>query len=120
MHVTLSTVSRSPERSEGEGPGSRDGAIIRTILLGIVLFIGLGSAWSLLVDARRLRQADKHLIVITPEAFVKQEGDKIIYVPLVNVRHVTARGAPPPDRSLENARTDKEISGVGENVLGFL
>jgi len=94
-------------------------ALFSTILLGIVLFIGLGSAWSLLVDARRLRQADKHLIVIPPEAFVKQEGDKIIYVPLVYVRHVTARGAPPPDRSLENARTDKEISGVGENVLGF-
>ena len=94
-------------------------ALFSTILLGIVLFIGLGSAWSLLVDARRLRQADKYLIVITPEAFVKQEGDKIIYVPLMYVRHVTARGAPPPDRTLENAHADKQISGVGENVMGF-
>jgi hypothetical protein len=94
-------------------------ALFSTILLGIPLFIGLGSAWSLLVDVRRLRQADKHLIVITPEAFVKQEGDKIIHVPLMYVRHITARGAPPPDRTLENADADKEISGVGENVMGF-
>src|SRR5947208_17128722 len=85
----------------------------------MLLFIGLGSAWSLLVDARRLRQADKHLIVIAPEAFVKQEGDKIIYVPLVYVRHVTARGTAPPDRSVENAHADKQISGVGENGEGF-
>src|SRR5437016_11453725 len=94
-------------------------ALFSTILLGVVLFIGLGSAWSLLVDARRLKQADKHLIVITPEAFVKQEGDQIIYVPLMYVRHVTARGAPPPDRSVENADVDKQIPSVGENVMGF-
>src|SRR5437764_5283952 len=95
-------------------------ALFSTILLGVVLFIGLGSAWSLLVDARRLKQADKHLIVITPEDVVKQEGDKFIYVPLMYVRHVTARGAPPPDRSVEHAPADKEISGDDENVLGFL
>ena len=94
-------------------------ALFSTILLGILLFIGLGSAWSLLVDARRLSQADKYLIVITPEAFVKQEGDKFIHVPLMYVRHVTARGTPPPDRSLENADVDKQIPSVGENVMGF-
>lgn len=94
-------------------------ALFSTILLAIPLFIGLGSLWSFVVDVRRLRQADKHLIVITPEAFVKQEGDKFIHVPLAYVRHVTARGTPAPDRTLENARADRQISGVGENVLGF-
>src|ERR1051326_2616096 len=94
-------------------------AFVTTLLLAVLLFVGLGSAWTFIADVRRLRQADKHLIVITPQDFVKQEGDKLIHVPLVYVRHVTARGTPPPDRTLENARADRQISGVGENVLGF-
>lgn len=98
----------------GVGP-----ALFSTILLAILLFIALGSAWSLIMDARRLSQANKHLIVITPDAFVKQEGEKIIHVPLMYVRHVTARGAPPPDRSTQNARLEREIPGVGENILGL-
>src|SRR5690348_8882670 len=62
-----------------------------TILLGIGLFIGAGSIWAMVFDVRRLRDADRHIIVITPEDFVKQEGNKIVHVPLVYVRHVTAR-----------------------------
>src|SRR5579859_6721767 len=95
-------------------------ALFSTIFLGVLLFVALGSAWALMIDVRRLSQADKHLIVITPDVFVKQEGEKIISVPLMYVRHVTARGAPPPDRSVENARVDRQVPGAGESVVGML
>src|SRR6266487_5258002 len=69
-------------------------ALFTTLLLGIFLFIGLGSLWALIMDVQRLLQADKHVLVLTPEDFVKQEGDKIVHVPCINIRHVTARGTP--------------------------
>jgi len=95
-------------------------AVVTTILLGILLFVGLGSAWTFINDIRRLRERDKHVIVITPEDFVKQEGEKIVHVPLINIRHVTARGLPPPDRTADEAREESRMPGAGENTLGFL
>jgi hypothetical protein len=83
------------------------------------LFIGLGSAWALIVDVDRLRNAADYLIVITPEDFVKQEKDKITHVPLLFVRHVTARGVPPPERTATRGNSVRDIPGVGENVTGF-
>jgi hypothetical protein len=97
-------------------------AVFSTILLGILLFIGLGSLWSLIADIRRLRQLDKHVIIITPDEFVKQEGDKVIHVPLMCVRNVTARGVAPPEHasSSANGRTDRfeAMPSAGENVMG--
>ncbi len=90
-----------------------------TILMLAMLFIGGGSAWSLVSDVRRLRQADKYLIVITPDEFVKQEGEKIVDVPLMYVRHVTARGVPPPDRSAAKNGV-RDIPSAGENVGSFI
>src|ERR1700694_2137763 len=58
------------------------------ILLGVALFIGLGSLWALASDVRRLQRADRYLIVITPDEFVKQEGNNIVHVPLSCVRYV--------------------------------
>ncbi|MFL5628312.1 MAG: hypothetical protein ACJ788_22250 [Ktedonobacteraceae bacterium] len=99
----------------GAGP-----AIFSTILLGILLFTGLGSLWALIIDIRRLLAIEKHVIVITPEAFVKQEGEKIIHVPLMYVRHVTARGAAPPaDRSIESVGLDTQ-SHARDNLIGFV
>lgn len=105
-------------------------AIFSTILLGIFLFIGLGSLWSLIVDVQRLRNLDKHIIIITPDAFVKQEGAKVIHVPLMYVRHVTARGVAPPqhinadsDRRTNSTnrmnREDPLMHSAGDNFIGF-
>ncbi len=94
-------------------------AIITTILLAIPLFVGVGSLWSLITDIRRLMQSQKHLIVITPENFVKQEGDKIIQVPLEHVLHVTARGKPLPEAST-GGNAIEEIPSAGENTSGFI
>jgi hypothetical protein len=93
-------------------------ALITTLFLVFFLFVGLGSVWALILDARRLMQANEHLIVITPDAFVKQEGKKVIHVPLMYVRHVTARGAPPPDRSTKSAE-NRVAPNAGENVLSL-
>lgn len=95
-------------------------AIFTTLILGIVLYVCLGSIWAAIVDILRLRQADKHIIIITPEDFVKQEGEKIIHVPLEYVRHVTARGTPPVDRSAASAREDTRAGSVGENINSLI
>ena len=90
-----------------------------TVLMLITLFIGAGSALSIITDIRRLRHIEQYMIVITPDDFVKQEGDKVVHVPLTYVRHVTARGAPPPDRTTpRNAMQD--VPSAGENVAGFI
>src|SRR5947209_3544608 len=89
-------------------------ALFTTLMLGVFLFIGIGSVWSLIVDVDRLRNADQYLIVITPEDFVKQEKQKIIHVPLTSVQHVTARGVPPPERTTPGKDVVRDIPGVGE------
>ncbi len=94
-------------------------ALFTTLLLGVLLFIGLGSLWSLITDVRRLMHADRHILVLTPNDFVKQEGNKIIHVPCVNIRHVTARGTPPPDRTPPTGSAVEQVSGVGENAASF-
>ncbi|GAC1342729.1 MAG: hypothetical protein NVS4B9_31880 [Ktedonobacteraceae bacterium] len=115
LFAALASIVIPYNYQHGVGP-----AIFSTILLGFLLFVGLGSAWALVQDGRRLLQAEKHLLVITPDAFVKQEGEKIIYVPLMYIRHVTARGARPPDRDAVNGHSDTAIPGPGENIMGFL
>lgn len=91
-------------------------AVFTTLLLGILLFIGLGSFWTLITDVRRLQQVDTYLIVVTPEDFVKQEGAKIVHVPLANVCYVTARGKAPPDPTPAKS---SDIPSVGEGIAGF-
>jgi hypothetical protein len=93
--------------------------LFTTLILGIFLFIGIGSVWSLTIDAGRLHNADKYLIVITPEDFVKQEKQKVTHVPLTCVRYVTVRGVRPPERSTPSGNTVRDIPGVGENVTSF-
>lgn len=93
--------------------------IFTSLILLLLLFVGLGSVWSLIQDIRRLRELDKHIIVITPEDFVKQEGEKIIHVPLVYVRHVTARGKAPVDRTPPKGQAVRQVSSVGDNITGL-
>lgn len=95
-------------------------ALFTTLLLAVMLFIGLGSLWSLITDIKRLRRIADYVIVITDTDFVKHEGVKIVHVPLVNVRHVTARGTPPPDRTPSRESELRNIPSVGESASGFL
>jgi hypothetical protein len=91
-------------------------AVVSTLILAMVLYVCLGSIWAMIADILRLRHAEQHVIIITPEDFVKQEGKKIVHVPLEYVKYVTARGAPQVDRSSETAREDARTGNVGENV----
>ncbi len=95
-------------------------AIFTVVLLAVLLFIGLGSIWQIIVDVRRLLEAEKHVIVITPQDFVKQEGKKIIMVPLRYIRYVTARGARPPDRTVPKEPMIAHVPGMGERLSGFV
>ncbi len=95
-------------------------ALVSTLVLGMVLFVGIGSVWQVIVDTRRLLEADKHIIVITPDEFVMQDGEKIIHVPLVSVRHVTAHGIVPPDRTAPKGAVVSNMPHAGENLSGFL
>ncbi len=94
--------------------------IFTSLILLLFLFIGLGSVWSLIHDIQRLRQQDTHVIVITPEDFVKQEGNKLIHVPLAYVRHVTARGKAPVDRTVPKEHVVRQVSGAGDNISSML
>ena len=94
-------------------------AVFTVVLLAILLFVGLGSIWMLIQDVLRLMQAQKHIIVITPKDFVKQEGRKIVTVPLMNVRYVTARGTPPPDRTVPRGSMIAQLPTMGERMGSF-
>lgn len=95
-------------------------AIFSTLILAMVLYVCLGSIWAMITDIRRLRSAEKHMIIITPDDFVKQEGERIVHVPLEYVKYVTARGTPPVDRSAETARQDARASTSGENISSLI
>jgi hypothetical protein len=90
------------------------------LLLGMVLFVGIGSIWQILIDTRRLLEADKHIIILTPDEFVMQDGDEIRHIPLMYVRHITARGIAPPDRTPPKGAVVSNMPHVGENLSGFL
>jgi len=94
-------------------------ALFTTLLLGVFLFIALGSLWALITDVIRLLHADKHIMVLTPDDFVKQEENKIVHVPCINIRHVTARGTPPPDRTPPTGSPVEQVSGMGENAASL-
>jgi hypothetical protein len=96
-------------------------AILSTLILGVVLYVCLGSIWAMITDIIRVREPDKHIIIITPEDFVKQEGKKTIHVPLTCIKHVTARGAPPVDRNAEvdeNIRSGSVSESIGSLFIG--
>jgi len=95
-------------------------ALISTVILGVVLFIGIGSIWQIIVDTRRLLEADRHIIVITPDEFVMQDGEDIRHVPLMYVRYITARGIVPPDRTAPKEAVVSNMPHVGENLSGLM
>jgi hypothetical protein len=94
--------------------------ISTTILLGILLFIFIGSLCMLIVDIQRLLRSDQHVIVLTNTDFVKREGSKIIQVPLTEIRHVTPRGRAPIDRTMPDGPALRTVPGMGESMFGLV
>jgi hypothetical protein len=117
LFVLVASIVIPYNYQHGVGP-----ALFSTIFLAIFLFIFLGSTYLLISDIRRLRNSDQYIIVITPQDFVKQEGKKVIRVPLSHVRYVTARGKPTPAQTMPTPEesTVDNVPGASENMLGFL
>lgn len=96
--------------------------VVTSILLGVLLFIFIGSICMLIADILRLRNASQHVIVLTDEFYVKQEGAKKTQIPLYAIKHVTARGRAPIDRtppSQQAKREDGVIPNASENMMGL-
>jgi hypothetical protein len=72
------------------------GVIITSLFLALLGFTGIGSLWLLIYDTVRLMRADRSIIVITPQAYCKQSGNKIDLVPLEEVGYLTTRGSKAP------------------------
>ncbi|MBA2678298.1 MAG: hypothetical protein H0U76_07895 [Ktedonobacteraceae bacterium] len=94
--------------------------ILTSVLLGVLAAVVIGSIVLLIVDVRRLLRAHEHVIVITYEDFVKQEGDKIIQVPLSHVQHVTSRGRSPLEQNAIKREDEVKRSIGGRNVFSTL
>src|SRR5579884_2293008 len=111
LFALVAAVAIPYNYQHGVGP-----ALFSTLFLAIFLFISLGSTHLLISDIRRLRNADQHIIVITPQDFVKQAGKKVIRVPLSHVRYVTTRGKPLPDQTMPTPEesTIKDVPGASE------
>jgi hypothetical protein len=94
--------------------------ILTTILLGILLFIFIGSLCMLITDIQRLLKSDQHVIVLTNTDFVKREGSKIIQVPLTEIRHITPRGRAPIDRTAPEGAALRTVPRMGESMFGLV
>jgi len=67
--------------------------IFTLIVLAVLGFLAVGSGWLLARRAYQLMNADKFIIVMTPEQFVEQKGTKTIAVPMKAIENITLRGA---------------------------
>jgi hypothetical protein len=94
--------------------------ILTTILLGVLLFIFIGSLSMLIIDIRRLLQSDQHVMVLTNTDFVKREGSKTIQVPLTEIRHITPRGRAPIDRTAPEGTALRTVPRMGESMFGLV
>ena len=95
--------------------------LMTTLMLAMFAFICIGSIYLLIVDILRWRDIKNHVIVITDQDYIKQEGDKIIQVPLSAVLHVTARGQAPAPVELQPASNESgfgQLPGTRERLLG--
>ncbi len=74
------------------------GIVITCLFLALFGFIGFGSLWLLAKDALRLRRADRSMIIITPDVYCKEDGNKVDLVPLEEVAYITVRGTKAPNQ----------------------
>jgi hypothetical protein len=90
-------------------------SIVSAILFAVFAFLAVGSAWLVVKYARLLADADRHLIVMTPETLVLQRGDKITLVPMEAIIHLTLRGVFGGDPSYSQV-DDRDVRHA---VMGF-
>lgn len=65
---------------------------IATILLAVLGFVGGGSAYLAIQKLLMLADAERYIIVLTPDHFVQQRGAQVIAVPTDAIEAITLRG----------------------------
>ncbi len=95
-------------------------AIVSTILLALLLFMTIGSLVLFFLDVRRLLKRNEHLIVMTTTDFVKQEGQKVVHVPLSAIKYVTPRGRAPIDRTPPTEESVRQVPAMSENMMSLV
>lgn len=112
--VVLMTV---PSDFVGTSAGVQMFAVILLVMVGAVAFGGAGIA---IYDAWRLRRASDFWLVITPDAFVKAEPQRIVQTPLEHVTNVTLKGVSMPTTENTTDRTPVAPSFINGRALGFM
>ncbi len=67
-------------------------SIIHIIIFAVLAFVGIGSLILLAEKVRQLADAERYLIVMTPETFVQQTGNRVVSLPMHEIGHITMRG----------------------------
>jgi hypothetical protein len=67
-------------------------SIFHVIVFAVLGFVGVGSLVLLADKVRQLIDADRFLIVMTPDTFVEQTGNRLVALPMHEIGHITLRG----------------------------
>lgn len=94
-------------------------SFIPVILLAILLFVGIGSTMLIVKNFRMLADADRHIIVMTPEFYVQQRRETIIMVPMRDITNITLRGVFGGDASVVQAQ-DLNVDNAVMNFGRFM
>ena len=95
--------------------------VVSIIALGAMAFVGIGSLYLALKNVRMLLDKDRQLIVMTPEYYVQQRGDRIVSVPMDQISHITLRGVFGGDASystIDERNPNNAVIGFGQMLGG--
>ncbi len=105
--IVYSTV---PYNFQYGGTGAVIFSVVIIAVSGTAAFGSLGIA---LYDLWRIVNAERYLLVMTPEDYVKAEPRKITHVPMDAVAYVTLRGVKSPEmRAYEEAAAGRESRDI--------
>jgi hypothetical protein len=88
--------------------------VVIWIVLAVMAFVGLGSTWLLIKKVRQLLDANRHLIVMTPDTYVQQVGSRIVAVPMGSIANITLRGV--FGGNADNLARDATVPTYGQMV----
>lgn len=94
-------------------------SFIPVALLAILLFVGVGSTILIAKNARMLADADRHVIIMTPDYYVQQRGGTIIMVPMDAIGNITLRGVFGGDASVVQSQ-DLDVNNAVMSLGRFM
>ncbi len=95
-----------PDNFSGDG-GIAVASLVVLILLGTMAF---GSLYYLVLDLRRLGAARDHLLLMTPDDFVRLEPGRITHVPMDCIDSITLKGMRSPGSQYYTPQTVRSTS----------